>query len=91
MSGGRNLLLTIRFVGTNYAGYQVQQNATGVCTVLQDALERVLGSRGDVKGVSRTDAGVHAGKYCLSFLTDSTVSCDGLPLALNAHLPDDIP
>ena len=90
MGGRRNLLLILRFVGTNYAGYQVQQNATGVCTVLQDALERVLGERGEVKGCSRTDAGVHASRYCLSLHTDSAVSCEGLPLALNAHLPDDI-
>jgi len=86
----RNLLLTLRFVGTNYAGYQVQQNATGVCTVLQDAMQRVLGAREAVKGCSRTDAGVHASRYCLSFTTKNSMPCDSLVGALNAHLPDDI-
>ena len=90
MVGRRNLLLTLRFVGTNYAGFQVQQNATGICTVIQDAIERVLGERVPVKGCSRTDAGVHASNYCLSFVTSSAVSCEGLPLALNTYLPGDI-
>ena len=39
----RNLLLTIRYQGTAYHGFQVQKNALTVAQVLQDALEAVLG------------------------------------------------
>ncbi len=85
-----NILVTMAFRGTNYHGFQVQENALGVCTVFQDALERVLGSRVDVKGCSRTDSGVHALRYCVSFHADTGIPMFKLPLALNAHLPEDI-
>lgn len=86
----RNLALTIRYVGTNYHGFQVQKNAVTVCQTLQDALEKVIGERCDVKGCSRTDAGVHANKFVLSIKTENTIICKGLVFALNAVLPDDI-
>jgi tRNA pseudouridine38-40 synthase len=41
-------------------------------------------------GCGRTDAGVHAYKYCANFKTRSSIPLDRLPLALNALLPDDI-
>lgn len=85
-----NILVTMAFRGTDYHGFQVQENALGVCTVFQDALERVLGSRVDVKGCSRTDSGVHALRYCVSFKADTAIPMRKLPLALNAHLPEDI-
>ena len=53
-------LLWIAYKGTNYGGFQVQPNAPTVCAAVQDAMQRVLGCRPDVKGCSRTDAGVHA-------------------------------
>lgn len=86
----RNLLLTIRYVGTRYHGFQVQQNALSVCQVFQDSVERLFGARLDVKGCSRTDAGVHANRYCISMRTDSAIPCDKIPLALNCYLPEDI-
>ena len=86
----RNLLIAIRFVGTNYHGFQVQQNALSICTVFQDSVEKVFGVRHGVKGCSRTDAGVHAGKYCVSMKTENPLPCEKIPPALNAHLPDDI-
>ena len=46
--------------GTNYCGFQVQPNGRSVAQTFQDALQAVLGSRPDIKGCSRTDAGVHA-------------------------------
>lgn len=55
----RHLLLTLRYRGTNYHGFQVQQNALSVAQVVQDAVEAVFGARLDVKGCSRhQDAGV---------------------------------
>ena len=46
----RHLLLTLRYRGTNYHGFQVQQNALSVAQVVQDAVEAVFGARLDVKG-----------------------------------------
>ena len=53
-------LMTIRFDGTNYHGWQVQQNALAVQPVVQDALLQILGVRPGITGCSRTDSGVHA-------------------------------
>lgn len=86
----RNHLIRLAFCGTAYHGFQVQQNAVTVCEVLQNAMETVLGGRAPVKGCSRTDAGVHARDFCVSFFADTALPMDKLPLALNANLPPDI-
>ena len=50
----------------------------------------VLGCRPDIKGCSRTDAGVHALGFMLNFHADTRIPVEKLPLALNQHLPPDI-
>lgn len=86
----RNLLLTIRYDGANYHGWQIQQNAVSVQQVFQDALEKILGCRPDLKGCSRTDSFVHALEFCVSFHTEHEIPCKRLVGALNHFLPDDI-
>ena len=86
----RSLLLTLRFDGTNYHGWQVQQNAVTVQQTLQNAIEAVFGVREGVVGCSRTDAGVHAEMFCVGFKTDSSMDCEQIIKALNFHLPCDI-
>lgn len=86
----KNLLVTVKYDGSAYHGWQVQKNALTVQQVFQDAVEKVFKKRLDVKGCSRTDSGVHANMYCLSFITDMDISDRGVVMALNTHLPDDI-
>lgn len=86
----RKLVITIQYDGSRYHGWQVQSNALTVQEVFQNAVERVFGERLDVKGCSRTDAGVHANMYVLSIDTDMNISNDGVVFALNSHLPKDI-
>lgn len=86
----RNICLHLAFDGTNYCGFQVQPNGISVCQMVQDALEKVLGTRPEVKGCSRTDSGVHALDYVMNFHADLKLPLYRLPLALNAHLPPDI-
>ena len=85
-----NFLLWISYKGTHYAGFQVQPNAPTVCAILQDAMQAVFGQRPDVKGCSRTDAGVHARRFALSFCYTGKVPMEKFVPALNAHLPPDI-
>ena len=59
----RRLLLTLAFDGSRYHGWQVQQNALAVQQVVQDAVEKVFGSRLGITGCSRTDSGVHCLLY----------------------------
>ena len=86
----QNYLLTLAYDGTNYCGFQVQPNGRSVAQTFQDGLEAVLHSRPDIKGCSRTDAGVHALGFMLNFHADTRIPPEKLPLALNQHLPPDI-
>ena len=54
------ILLTIQYLGTRYAGWQTQANATGVQQVIEAALTRVFGETIRIEGAGRTDSGVHA-------------------------------
>ncbi len=83
-------LLTLAYDGTNFAGFQVQKNARTVQSTVQDAIEVIYGTRLPVVGCSRTDAGVHARDYKLTYHAEPRLSPDRIPAALNAHLPDDI-
>ena len=86
----RRLLITIRYDGTDYHGWQVQPNGVTVQEMVQDAIEKVFGSRLDVTGCSRTDSGVHANMFCFHMDTELDIPCEKVPLALNTALPDDI-
>ena len=86
----QRLLLTLRYDGTAYHGWQVQPNGVTVQETLQDAIEAVTGVRAGVTGCSRTDAGVHADMFCCAFDTDSPLRGEKMAAALNFHLPRDI-
>lgn len=86
----RNILLTLAYKGTNYHGFQVQKNAVTVCETLQNAMEVLLKERPDVKGCSRTDAGVHANMFCVNFHTENPMDCEHMRRSLDALLPEDI-
>lgn len=83
----KNLLLTISYDGRNFHGWQIQQNALTVQEVLQNALEKIVGSDYDIKGCSRTDSGVHANMYCVSLKTSHPIEPVRLKSALNRWLP----
>ena len=86
----QRLLLTLRYDGSRYHGWQVQKNAITVQETLQDAVERLTGIRSGLTGCSRTDAGVHAEMFCCAFDTASPLRGEKMVKALNAHLPRDI-
>lgn len=86
----RNLLLTISYKGTNYHGFQVQDNVITISQVLQLVIESILDHKVEIKGCSRTDTGVHANVYCLSLKTKSDIYTYNFVRALNVKLPNDI-
>lgn len=86
----QRLLLTIRYIGTRYHGWQVQPNGVTVQQVMQDAIERVTGVRAPLTGCSRTDAGVHADMFCCAFDTEFPLRGGKMAMALNAWLPQDV-
>ena len=80
----RTILLKLRFLGTAYHGWQVQENARSVQETIQDAVEAIFGTREPITGCSRTDAGVHAEMYCCTLRTENPITCYRLIAALNA-------
>ncbi len=52
--------LVIAYDGTDYGGWQVQENAPSIQATLQQALETILQTPLGLTGSGRTDAGVHA-------------------------------
>lgn len=86
----KNIALRLRYDGSCYHGWQVQKNAITVAQTMEEALAKVCGERVKLTGCGRTDAGVHALRYCANFHSDCTVPVDRMPLAVNSRLPDDI-
>ena len=86
----RNIKLTIKYDGTDYAGWQFQKNAVSIQETIQKALEKITRDKAVVIASGRTDAGVHAAAQIANFRTSSKIPLKNLRLALNALLPDDI-
>ncbi len=90
------LLLKIKYIGTAYCGYQVQPNVNSIQQKLNEATKALFGVDCDIIGCSRTDSGVHANCFCATVSQKGTdtlstaIPINRLPLALCAHLPQDI-
>lgn len=84
------VMAVVEYDGTNYAGWQRQNNAITVQQVLEEAIERATGCRVSVTGAGRTDSGVHAVGQCAHFDLETTIPADKLAYALNLVLPEDI-
>lgn len=85
----RRILLRVAYDGTNYHGWQAQND---VCVegTLREAVEELTGEKITLIGGSRTDAGVHAKCNPVVFDTESSIPGDRFFLALNTKLPRDI-
>ena len=86
----KRMLLTISYDRTAYHGWQVQPNGITVQQTLQDALEKLLGNRVSITGCSRTDAGVHARKFCCHIDCEDHFPENAFLKGLNSLLPNDI-
>ena len=81
----------IKYLGTNFHGFQVQPEKRTVQGELCAAMNAVFGVPCRVTGCSRTDGGVHANEFCLTIDNDGgTIPPDKLPLAIARFLPEDI-
>lgn len=86
----RNIKLTIEYDGTNYHGWQCQDNALAIQSVITSAIEQITREQIKLNGSGRTDAGVHAVGQAANFKTKCSIPVDKIPAALNSILPDDI-
>ena len=82
--------MTVAYDGTNYHGWQVQDNGNTIEAELNRALTDLFGEKTEVIGASRTDAGVHALGNIAIFDTESLMPPSKVSFALNQRLPEDI-
>ena len=86
----RTLKLTVTYDGTDYVGWQRQDNGRSIQAALEDALAEIEGRPVTVVGAGRTDAGVHALGQVASVELTHDIEPPTLTRALNAKLPADI-
>jgi tRNA pseudouridine38-40 synthase len=84
-----HLKLTLEYDGTNYHGWQLQQNAVTLQGTLEAVLGRLLNEPVRVRVAGRTDAGVHALGQVASFKSEKVADLYRLQRSLNALLPHD--
>jgi len=77
--------------GTNYSGWQIQENAISIQSEIENTLRTLLKYKIAITGSSRTDAGVHAVQQMAHFEMKVEISdCDNLVYRMNKLLPFDI-
>lgn len=82
--------LKFSYNGTNYAGWQIQNNAITVQEIINEKMSLILKTPIETLGAGRTDTGVHAKEMYLHF--DHAEEIDKSPFlnSLNKILPHDI-
>ena len=93
----RNILLTISYDGTDFCGWQRQDDVSGgqaertVQGEIEKALEKIHKSPTPLYGSGRTDSGVHATGQAANFYSPiDSMPAENYVRALNAFLPDDV-
>ena len=86
----KNIKLILQYDGTLYHGFQIQPDVITIQSVLENCVEEITGVKTRVNGCSRTDAGVHAVKYCAGFVTESPIPAEKFSVVMNNYLPPDV-
>lgn len=86
----KRIKLTVAYDGTNYCGWQIQDNGITIEEVLNRELSKLLQEDIKIIGASRTDSGVHALGNVAVFDTETRIPPEKISFALNQRLPDDI-
>ena len=81
--------LDIAYKGTNYHGWQIQQNAHSVQQELENALEKIFRRKIETSASGRTDTGVHAEQQIVHLDLSEEFTEHHL-FRLNCILPKDI-
>ena len=85
-----NYKITIQYDGSNYAGWQEQENANTVQETIKNSINTILRENVNLIGSGRTDAGVHALGQVANFKTKQELDIFKFQHSLNSVLPNDI-
>lgn len=86
----KRVKLIVAYDGTNYCGWQIQDNGITIEEILNRELSALLKEEIKVIGASRTDSGVHALGNVAVFDTETRIPAEKISFALNQRLPEDI-
>jgi tRNA pseudouridine38-40 synthase len=82
--------LVLEYDGTNYCGWQIQENGPSVQGRVQKAIHELVGQPTPVVAAGRTDSGVHARGQVVAFDSPRQLPLKAYWMGLNSLLPDDI-
>ncbi len=82
--------IEVAYDGSNYSGFQIQENANSVQAEVEKALQIFFRQKVELTGSSRTDAGVHARQNFFHADFETIITNKDPAYHLNAILPDDI-
>jgi tRNA pseudouridine38-40 synthase len=82
--------MTVEYDGTDFSGWQRQENGPTVQASIEDALATMLHAPTVIRGAGRTDAGVHALGQVAHFDAEARIPPLGYQRGLNAILPRSI-
>jgi tRNA pseudouridine38-40 synthase len=85
-----SIALRIAYDGTAFHGFVRQAGVRTVQAELAQALSRIYKQVVEVRGASRTDAGVHARGQLVAFDPPLEIPTEGLLHALRGELPEDL-
>ena len=81
--------LEVSYKGTNYSGFQIQQNANSIQAEIEKAIQILQKEKISLTCSSRTDAGVHALQNFFHFDFEGKINPQFV-YRMNAILPADI-
>jgi len=84
------IALLTSYDGSDFVGFQFQENGRSVQGEIEKALSQVYRSFIRIYGCSRTDAGVHAKGHVCHAEVPFFIPKEKIPLALNTFLPEDL-
>ena len=82
--------LTISYDGSNYYGFQHQDNVINIEDVILGAINKIDPSVEKIYGSGRTDRYVHAKGQVIHFDTEKNIEDYKWVMAINSFLPEDI-
>ena len=81
-----NYKITIEYKGTDFVGWQRQENGFSIQQLIEDSIYKLCSERIIIFGAGRTDAGVHAKGQVANFKLKNHINSDIIRDGLNHHL-----
>jgi len=82
--------VTLSYDGTNFFGWQRQNDLRTVQSEIEKAISQILNTETTIQSSGRTDAQVHARGQVFHFDTDKELECEKFRYSLNCVIPHDI-